>query len=168
MRPLFVKTRAKGAVERLQGYLESNFEPGRRFANQLDFQLQLDAWFQKANGRTHRTLGERLLDRLARKKGSMRALPERSPEVDRRWVTRVPADPDLVGRRVEIRASQQKITAAALDMGELACSHERSFGKNRMITALEHARALGKGREDREGEMFVEQRPLGIYDRLIA
>src|SRR6188472_397305 len=33
---------AKGAVERLQGYLETNFEPGRRFANELDFQLQLD------------------------------------------------------------------------------------------------------------------------------
>src|SRR5688500_19818697 len=32
---------AKGAVERLQGYLETSFEPGRRFANQLDFQLQL-------------------------------------------------------------------------------------------------------------------------------
>jgi len=25
---------AKGVVERLQGYLETNFEPGRRFANQ--------------------------------------------------------------------------------------------------------------------------------------
>ena len=33
---------AKGAVERLQGYAETNFEPGRRFANELDFQDQLD------------------------------------------------------------------------------------------------------------------------------
>jgi len=41
---------AKGAVERLQGYMETNFEPGRRFANHLDFQLQLDAWFETANG----------------------------------------------------------------------------------------------------------------------
>ena len=47
---------AKGAVERLQGYLETNFEPGRCFANHLDFQLQLDAWFAKANGRVHKTL----------------------------------------------------------------------------------------------------------------
>ena len=36
---------AKGAVERLQGYAETNFEPGRAFANELDFQDQLDAWF---------------------------------------------------------------------------------------------------------------------------
>ena len=40
---------AKGVVERLQGYMETNFEPGRRFANHLDYQLQLDAWFAKAN-----------------------------------------------------------------------------------------------------------------------
>ena len=32
---------AKGVAERLQGYLETNFEPGRLFANELDYQLQL-------------------------------------------------------------------------------------------------------------------------------
>ena len=46
---------AKGVVERLQGYFETNFEPGRRFSNHLDFHLQLDAWFEKANARQHRT-----------------------------------------------------------------------------------------------------------------
>ena len=55
---------AKGGVERLQGYLETNFEPGRRFANHLDFQLQLDAWFCKANARTHKTLRARPIDRI--------------------------------------------------------------------------------------------------------
>jgi transposase len=30
---------AKGAVERLQGYAETNFEPGRIFANELDFRI---------------------------------------------------------------------------------------------------------------------------------
>jgi len=34
---------AKGAVERLQGYLETNFEPGRHFFNERDYQDQLDA-----------------------------------------------------------------------------------------------------------------------------
>ena len=46
--------------------METNFEPGRRFANHLDFQLQLDAWFEKANARTHSTLRERPVDRLRR------------------------------------------------------------------------------------------------------
>ena len=118
---------AKGCVERLQGYLETNFEPGRRFANQLDFQLQLDAWFEKANARTHKTLRARPIDRLREERAVMRALPEREPDVDRRWVTRVAPDPhlrfdtndysldpDLVGRRVEVRASQREIVAVAL------------------------------------------------------
>lgn len=40
---------AKGAVERLQDNLEHNFKPGRRFANEGDFQDQLDACCGKAN-----------------------------------------------------------------------------------------------------------------------
>ena len=176
---------AKGAVERLQGYMESNFEPGRHFANPLDFQLQLDTWFEKANARTHKTLRARPVDRLAEERRVMRALPGREPDVDRRWVTRVPPDPHvrldtndysldprLVGRRVEIRVSQRRITAVALDTGELACSHERSFAKNRTITSLEHARTLrkrhGEDNRDSAGEVLVEQRPLAVYDRLIA
>jgi transposase len=171
---------AKGAVERLQGYLETNFEPGRRFANHLDFQLQLDEWFAKANARTHRGLRTRPVDRLAEELEVMRSLPEREPDVDRRLVVRVPPDPylrfdtndysldpKLVGRRVEVRASQRQITAVALDSGELACAHERSFAKHRTITALEHARALKRGRGER-GEITVEQRPLAVYDQLIA
>ena len=55
---------AKGAVERLQGYAETNFEPGRRFANEIDFQDQLDAWFSKVNARMHKTLRARPVDRL--------------------------------------------------------------------------------------------------------
>jgi transposase len=66
---------AKGVVERLQEYLESNFEPGRQFANHLDFQLQLDAWFEKANGRGHRTIRARPVDRLIGEHEVMRALP---------------------------------------------------------------------------------------------
>jgi transposase len=172
---------AKGAVERLQGYMESNFEPGRHFANHLDFQSQLDVWFEKANGRTHKTLRARPIDRLAEELGMMQTLPEQAPDVDRRWVTRVPPDPHvrvdtndysldpgLVGRRVEIRVSQRQVTAVALDTGGLACSHERQFAKNRTITALEHARALRERHDESEREPLVEQRPLAVYDRLIA
>ncbi len=172
---------AKGAVERLQGYMETNFEPGRRFANELDYQLQLDQWFERANARTHKTLRARPIDRLIEERALMRALPAREPDVDRRWVTRVAPDPylrfdrndysldpRLVGRRVEVRASQREITAVALDSGELAARHERSFAKNRTITALEHARALRARRGEPEPGVGVEQRPLSRYDALIA
>jgi hypothetical protein len=170
---------AKGAVERLQGYAETNFEPGRRFANELDFQEQLDAWFERVNARTHKTLRARPIDRLGEEQRVMAALPGQMPDTDRRWVTRVAPDPylrvdtndysldpALVGRRVEVRVDGQHVVAAVLDTGELACRHVRVFAKHRTITALEHARALRSGRP--QDEHVVEVRPLTRYDQLIA
>jgi hypothetical protein len=162
--------------------METNFEPGRRFANHLDFQLQLDAWFAKANARTHKTLRCRPIDRLIEEREVMRVLPDREPDLDRRWVLRVPPDPharfdtndysldpNLVGRRVEVRVSQREVIAVALDSGELACRHERVFAKNRTVTAIEHARTLRERRGHRgDEELLVEQRPLSVYDQLIA
>jgi len=172
---------AKGLVERLQGYLETNFEPGRLFANELDYQLQLDAWFEKANARTHKTLRARPVDRLAAERAAMRPLPERPPDMDRRWVMRVAPDPylrfetndysldpRLVGRRVEVRVSQRELAAVCLDSGELAARHERSFARRRTITALAHARVLRQRRGEPESDPVVEQRPLARYDALIA
>jgi hypothetical protein len=170
---------AKGVVERLQGFLETSFEPGRIFANELDYQEQLDCWFgERANARFHRTLRSRPVDRLADELQAMRPLAAEPPDVDRRFVTRVPPDPyvrvdtcdysldpQLVGRRVEVRASQHEVTAAALETGELACRHARSFARHRTLTALAHARALRERRRSPEPE--VELRPLARYDALI-
>jgi transposase len=175
---------AKGAVERLQGFLETNFEPGRAFANETDFQDQLEHWFAKANARQHRSIRARPIDRLAEELQVMETLPARPPETDRRWVARVAPDPylrfdtcdysldpDLVGRRVEIHVGDHEITAVALDTRELACRHTRSFARHRTITALEHARALKRRRDganDTTAESAVETRSLAIYDQLIA
>ncbi len=71
------RSAGQGRVERLQGYAETNFEPGRAFANELDFQDQLDAWFAKVNARTHKTLRARPIDRLADELEAMAPLPER-------------------------------------------------------------------------------------------
>ena len=172
---------AKGLVERLIGFLEPSFEPGREFLGPLDFQHQLDRWFeQRANQRLHRTLRRRPVDLLAEERQRMRPLPAVGPEVDRRWVLRVPADPHvrvdtndysldpgLVGRRVELRVSQRQVLAVALDSGELACRHERCFARHRTITALDHARALKDARRQGPPEPEVETRPLARYDALI-
>ena len=165
-------------IESVNGHLRSNFEPGRSFASPLDFQDQLDRWFERRNARTHRTLRARPVDRLAEE--GLRALPERPPDVDRRFVLRVPADPhvrvdrndysldpDLVGRRVEVRVSPAEVSALALDTGELAGSHLRSFAAGRTFTALEHARAL-RARRGAPAEPEVEIRPLDRYDALIC
>jgi len=172
---------AKGIVERLQDFLERSFEPGRAFANERDFQLQLDDWFDtRANARQHKTLRCRPVDRLIEERALMTPLPATAPDTDRRWVLRVPPDPYLrvdtcdysldpafVGRRVEARVSDREVLAIALDTGEIACRHARSFAKHRTITALEHARALKAGRGE-TGELTVEIRPLARYDLLIA
>ena len=174
---------AKGVVERLQDFMERSFEPGRCFANELDYQLQLDCWFaERANPRMHKTLRARPSDRLAEERAVMAPLPASGPDVDRRWVLRVAPDPflrfdtcdysldpRLVGRRVEARITDREVTAIALDTGELACRHARSFAKHRTITALEHARELKTQRsERRRHEPVVEVRSLDRYDQLIA
>lgn len=170
---------AKGAVERLQGYAETNFEPGRVFANELDFQDQLDRWFEKVNARTHKTLRVRPIDRLAEEHVMMAALPAQMPDTTRRWVMRVPPDPflridtndysldpALVGRRVEVQVDQRTICAAALDTGEIACEHQRMFAKHRTTIALQHARTQRESR--RAVDTPVQVRPLDRYDQLIA
>jgi hypothetical protein len=172
-------------VERLQGFMETSFERGRSFANELDFQDQLDRWFdERANVRRHRTLKERPVDRLERE--ALRSLPEPGPDLDRRIVLRVPPqpyvhldrndyslDPRLVGRRVEVRVSQREIVAAALDTGELACRHRRVFAAGQEITDPAHRQALERQRLARYagkppmGEE-IEVRDLSVYDRLAA
>lgn len=172
---------AKGVVERLQDFMERSFEAGRCFANELDFQLQLDCWFDgRANARVHKTLRARPIDRLIEEREVMAALPA-PPDVDRRWVQRVPPDPflrfdtcdysldpGLVGRRVDVSVSDREVVAVALDSGEIACRHSRSFAKHRTITVLEHARTLKTQRHERRGEPLVEVRSLAAYDALIA
>jgi transposase len=171
---------AKGLVERLQGYMETSFEPGRRFANEIDFAEQLDAWFDtRANVRTHRALRCRPVDRLGEDLAAMSPLPAEMPDLDQRIVLRVPPDPYVrvdtcdysldprwVGRRVEVRVGQAKISAVGLDTGEVAASHRRSYARHRTFTDLAHARALRAGRQGRT-EPEVELRPLARYDALI-
>jgi transposase len=172
---------AKGVVERLQDFAERSFEPGRVFASELDFQLQLDDWFEhRANARTHKTLRCRPVDRLVEERQLMAPLPATPPDTDRRWVLRVPADPHLrfdtndysldprlAGRRVEVRVSEREISAIALDTGELACRHQRSYARHRTVSALEHARALRELRGE-QAEPVVQTRSLAAYDALIA
>ena len=57
---------AKGVLERSHRFMRTNFEPGRRFANPLDFQLQLDGWCDRVNRRVHRTVRAVPAERLAR------------------------------------------------------------------------------------------------------
>jgi Mu transposase, C-terminal domain len=174
---------AKGMLERLHDFIERSFEPARTFASELDFQDQLDRWFSgRANCRLHRGIRAVPAERLAAEREAMRPLPEAMPDLDRRWVMRVPAqpylrwdtndyslDPRLAGRRVDVRISQREVSATALDTGELAARHRRSFAKGLTFTDPAHQRALDelRGERRRPKEPEVEIRPLARYDALI-
>jgi hypothetical protein len=173
----------KGVVERLNGYLETSFLPGRSFRDPADFQSQLDWWFDHvANVRFHRIIRCRPADRLAEDLAAMVPLPGRRPEIS--WRFHVPVRPDpyvrvdtcdysvhpvAVGRVVEVRVSQHEVVAVTRD-GRMVARHARSFAPHRTITAPEHGRAI---RDLREGtaerpEPAVEIRDLATYDRLFG
>ena len=173
---------AKGVLERSHRFLRTNFEPGRQFANALDFQLQLDGWSDRANQRVHRTIRAVPAERLIEERTRMRSLPERMPDLDRRVVARVPAqpylrvdrndysiDPAFAGRRVEVRVSQEHVTAVVLDTGELACRHRRVFAGGLTLTDPAHQSELERlrARRRQRHEVDVEIRPLSRYDQLI-
>ena len=172
---------AKGVLERSHRYLRTNFLPGRRFANDVDFQLQLDAWCDKANKRVHRTTRAVPVERLLEERERMRGLPGVMPDCDHRFVIRVPQqpylrwdrndyslDPHLAGRRVEVRVSQSELSAVALDTREVACRHRRVFAGGLVFTDPAHQSQLERLRGQRRGRQIeVETRPLARYDALI-
>jgi hypothetical protein len=113
----------------------------------------------------------------------MRPLPARMPDTERRFTVRVPPqpylrfdrndyslDPRLVGRRVEVRASQSELIAVSLDTGELCARHRRAFAGGLTFTDPAHQRALEELRGERRRrhrEPEVETRRLDRYDQLI-
>jgi len=173
---------AKGCLERSHRFMRTNFEPGRAFANELDFGLQLDRWCDNVNARVHRTTRAVPAERLEEERALMRPLPALLPETDRRFVVRVPAqpylrfdtndyslDPRLAGLRVEVQVAQTELWAVALDSGELACRHRRRFARHLTVTDPAHQAELDRlrGERRRPREVDVELRPLARYDALI-
>lgn len=173
---------AKGLLERSHRFMRSNFEPGRCFANPVDFQLQLDGWCDRVNQRVHRTTRAVPAERLVEEQGRMRPLPGVLPDCDRRTVIRVgqqpylrvdrndySIDPVFAGRRVEVGVSQTTVTAVVLDTGELACRHRRSFAGGLTVTDPAHQTELERLRAQRRQrhDVEVEIRPLARYDAVI-
>jgi transposase len=175
---------AKGLVERANGYLETSFLPGRRFASPADFNAQLAEWAATVNGRVRRALGCAPADRIAADRQAMLALPPVAPETGWRASLRLPRDhyvrldsndysvhPAAIGRRVEVIAGLDRVRAFC--GGQLAADHERSWAWHQVITSPEHKAAAAAMRRQRVGmlrpvgpEPEVEQRSLRVYDRL--
>ena len=173
----------KGLVERINGYFETSFLPGRTFTSPGDFNTQLTGWLLRANGRHHRRIGCAPVTRWAADKAAMLSLPPVAPQTG--WLTQVrlprdhyvrldsndySVDPVAVGRKVTVHADLEQVSVRLGD--KVVAAHERCWARQQTITdpthraaalAMAHAAAKSRGRAPVTEE--VEQRDLGDYDR---
>ncbi|WP_239153921.1 integrase core domain-containing protein [Amycolatopsis sp. FDAARGOS 1241] len=176
---------AKGLVERVNGYLETSFLPGRAFASPADFNTQLTDWLQLANQRRHRRLGCRPVDRWAADRTAMIELPPVAPVTGWRSTIRLPRDhylrldsndysvhPSVVGRLVHLAADLDEVVVTCEDV-EVA-RHARRWADHQSITDPVHAAAAAQLRQARrlvavpKVDTSVEHRALTDYDRLFG
>ncbi|WP_043735553.1 IS21 family transposase [Nocardia asiatica] len=140
----------KGMVERMNGFLETSFLPGRSFTDPTDFNTQLADWLTRANTRTVRSIGGRPVDLFETDYLSMIPLPPVSPAVGlsqrvrlaRDYYVRVDTvdysvDPRLIGRFVDVTASPTVVTVQC--DGQVVARHQRSWAKQEVVTDPDHA-----------------------------
>jgi transposase len=176
---------AKGLVERANGYLETSFLPGRRFAGPADFNTQLAGWLTRANTRQHRGLGCRPADRWDADRAAMVGLPPVAPVTGWRISTRLPRDhyvrldsndysvhPSVIGRKVEVAAGLEEVTVTWQD--RQVARHPRCWAAHQSITDPAHAAAAAQLRQARRlitarpADTDVQQRALSDYDRVLG
>ena len=176
---------AKGLLERVHGYLETSFLPGRSFAGPADFNAQLGAFFARANRRWRRAMGCAPLERLAADKAAMLPLPPVAPATGWRASLRLPrdyyvrydtndysVDPSVIGRRTEVAADLERVRAFC--DGRVVADHERIWARHQTLTDPAHwaaAQALRRQRLAviaRPAEPEVQIRCLADYDHALG
>lgn len=154
----------KGKIERLVGYVKTNFWPLRNFKGLADVQQQADEWREGvANVRIHQTTGEKPADRG--KRVTLRPLPNALPDCRECCSMKVHKDLGLkfdgntytvphwcVGRSVTLKASQSTVVIYFKE--KQIAMHNRSYERFKRIERPEHIERLKKLKnkrwEDRE------------------
>jgi transposase len=176
---------AKGLLERVHGYLETSFLPGRSFTGPADFNTQLGEFFTTANRRWRRAMGCAPADRIAADKAAMLSLPPVAPATGWRASLRLPrdyyvrldsndysVDPAVVGRRIEVVADLERVRAFC--GGKLVADHERIWARHQTLTDEAHRRAAIALRRDRlhlvrpPADPDVQIRCLADYDAALG
>ena len=178
---------AKGMVERANGYLETSFLPGRRFASVADFDAQLGEWIGRVNTRARRALeGAAPADRIGADRAAMLPLPPiEVATLGWRHTVRLPRDhyvrldscdysvhPSAVGHRVEVVADLHRVRITR--GGALAGEHDRCWARQQTLTDPQHAQAaaaLRRAYQDRPrggATTDVARRDLADYDRILG
>ena len=172
---------AKGLLERVHGYLETSFLPGRAFTGPADFNTQLAGFFAAANRRWRRAMGCAPAERIAADKAAMLPLPPVAPATGWRASLRLPrdyyvrydsndysVDPAVVGRRIEVAAGLERVRAFC--DGKLVADHERAWARHQTLTDPAHRQAADALRHQRlavvapAAEPDVQIRCLADYD----
>ncbi|MGV7354790.1 Mu transposase domain-containing protein, partial [Mycobacterium kansasii] len=178
----------KGLVERVNGYLQTSFLPGRSFASPADFNAQLWAWLVSiANRRVHATTGLIPVDALAADRTAMAVLPPVAPVTGTATTTRLGRDyyvslggnaysvhPDVIGRMITVRAGLDRVIAHCGD--RMVADHQRIWGTAGLVTDPEHLAAAAVLREQFRTrpttaahlEVDVEVADLGAYDAVFG
>jgi len=177
----------KGRIERANGYLDSSFEPARRFESITDFNTQLDGWLDaKANRRLVRATGARPVDLLFDEQIALNPLPEPMPPASISQTIRLPrdyyvrvggvdysVDPSAIGRIITVEATLTRVEATC--DGRLVASHQRCFKPGQTITDPAHVEQADRLRAQYQHAMahhrdhrlvLVEDRDLASYDQL--
>jgi transposase len=177
----------KGLTERNNGFFETSFLPGRRFADPADFNAQLAEFLARANVRKRRSLqGASAADRIGADRAAMGTLPPiDTATIGWRTSLVLPRDhyvrldscdysvhPCAVGQRVEVSADLHTVR---IHRGEvLVGEHARCWARQQTITDLEHrkaADAMRRAFQDRAAggrgpaATDVQQRDLSDYDQ---
>jgi transposase len=160
---------SKGGVERVNGYFETSFLPGRDFTSPADFNTQMTDWLPRANSRTVRALKARPVDLLDIDKTAMLALPPLAPPAGLVFRVRLPRDyyvrvhgndysvhPTAIGRMVDV-AADLELVIVRLE-GRVIAEHPRSWGNALTITDPDHVIAAGMLRE-------AFQHPVGRMEK---
>jgi transposase len=172
---------AKGLLERVHGYLETSFLPGRSFTGPADFNTQLGEFLAAANRRWRRVMGCAPADRIAADKQAMLPLPPVAPATGWRVSLRLPrdyyvrldsndysVDPAVIGRRVEVIADLERVRAFC--GGKMVADHERIWARHQTLTDPVHWAAAQALRRQRltvvrpSAEPDVQIRCLADYD----
>jgi hypothetical protein len=150
---------SKGVVERVNGYLETSFLPGRVFTSPADFNTQLADWLPRANTRRVRALDARPVDLIEADRAAMSALPPLPPSAGFTARVRLPRDyylrvlgndysidPTVIGRLVDVHADLDVVTGRC--DGVLVASHRRSWARRQSISDPGHVATAARMRAD--------------------
>ena len=150
---------SKGIVERVNGYLETSFLPGRVFTSPADFNAQLADWLPRANARRVRALDARPVDLIEADRAAMSPLPPLPPTVGFTARVRLPRDyylrvlgndysidPTVIGRLIDLHADLDVVTGRC--NGVLVASHRRSWARRQTISDPAHVATAARMRAD--------------------